>query len=92
METLQREGRALFERSTHGGTLNISSAYHRFDMAENAVPYLGFEWEGVFYCFEVLPFGQSSAPWIFSALIFHDRDGSLCEIPALSRKRPVGVP
>ena len=38
METLQREGCALFERSNHGGTLNISSAYHHVDMAPDAFP------------------------------------------------------
>ena len=54
METLQREGRALFERSSHGGTLNVSSSYHHVDMVSDVSPYLGFEWEGTFYCFDVL--------------------------------------
>ena len=71
METLQREGRALFERSTFGGTLNVSSAYHHVDMAPESFPYLGFEWEGSFYCFEVLPFGLSSAPWLFTTVMGH---------------------
>lgn len=71
METLQREGRALFERSSFGGTLNISSAYHHVEMAPEAHPYLGFEWDGNFYCFEVLPFGISSAPWIFTTVMGH---------------------
>ena len=46
METLQREGRALFECRSFGGTLNVSSAYHHVDMAPVAFPYLGFEWDG----------------------------------------------
>jgi hypothetical protein len=71
METLQREGRALFERSHFGGTLDISSAYHHVDMAPEAAPYLGFEWDGSFYCFEVLPFGLSSAPWLFTTIMGH---------------------
>jgi hypothetical protein len=71
METLQREGRALFERSCFGGTLDISSAYHHVDMAPDAFPYLGFEWDGSFYCFEVLPFGLSSAPWLFTTVMGH---------------------
>ena len=71
METLQREGRALFERSSFGGTLNVSSAYHHVDMAPDAFPYLGFEWEGSFYCSEVLPFGLSSAPWLFTTVMGH---------------------
>ena len=71
METLQREGRSLFERSHYGGTADISSAYHHVEMAESAHPFLGFEWQGVFYCFEVLPFGLSSAPWLFTTIMSH---------------------
>jgi hypothetical protein len=71
METLQREGRSLFERSHYGGTLNISSAYHHVEMAPSATPFLGFEWMGTFYCFEVLPFGLSSAPWLFTTIMGH---------------------
>ena len=71
METLQREGRSLFERSHYGGTLDISSAYHHVEMAPSATPFLGFEWAGTFYCFEVLPFGLSSAPWLFTTVMGH---------------------
>jgi hypothetical protein len=71
METLQREGRALFERSHFGGTVNISSAYHHLEMAPDATKFLGFEWMGTFYCFEVLPFGLSSAPWLFTTVMSH---------------------
>ncbi len=86
METLQREGRALFERSGLGGTLDISSAHiHHVDMAQDAFPYLGFECDGRCYCFEVLPFGLSSAPWLFTTVM---GDGALGRIPPLRRKRP----
>ena len=71
METLQREGRQLFERSLYGGTADISSAYHHIEMEESATPFLGFEWEGAFYCFDVLPFGLSSAPWLFTTVMGH---------------------
>ena len=71
METLQREGRALFGRSHYGGTVDVASAYHHVDMAPESSPYLGFEWEGVFYCFDVLPFGLSSAPWLFTTVMSH---------------------
>ena len=40
-------------------------------MAEFAFPYLEFEWEGVFYCFEVLPFGLSSVSWLFTTVMGH---------------------
>ena len=71
METLQREGRALFERSRFGGTADISAAYHHVDMAEESLPFLGFEWEGSFYRFEVLPFGLSTAPFLFTTVMGH---------------------
>ena len=61
METLQREGSALFERSAWGGTVDLSSAYHHVPMAADATAYFGFEWNGLFYKFEVLPFGLSHA-------------------------------
>jgi hypothetical protein len=46
MESLQREGRTLFEDCSYGGTADLSSAYHHVDMHESAHPYLGFEWQG----------------------------------------------
>lgn len=71
METLQREGRALFARSAWGGTIDLSSAYHHIEMHPASTPYLGFEWDGVYYRFAVLPFGLSSAPWLFTKVISH---------------------
>jgi hypothetical protein len=71
METLQREGRALFESSHYGGTVDVASAYHHVEMAPESTPFLGFEWEGTFYCFDVLPFGLSSAPWLFTQIMGH---------------------
>jgi len=71
METLQKEGRTLFEQSSYGGTINVSSAYHHVEMHETAHPFLGFEWGGIFYKFIVLPFGISTAPRIFSLVMGH---------------------
>lgn len=71
METLQREGRALFERSAWGGTCDLSSAYHHVEMHPEATRYLGFEWQGGFYRFVVLPFGLSHAPWLFTKMMSH---------------------
>lgn len=71
METLQREGRALFERSAWGGTCDLSSAYHHVEMHPDSTPFLGFEWGGKFYRFTVLPFGLATAPWLFTKVIGH---------------------
>jgi hypothetical protein len=69
MDTLQREGRALFNGSGWGGTADISSAYHHIPMHEDSTQFLGFEWEGQHYFFAVLPFGLSTAPWVFTTVM-----------------------
>ena len=71
METLQREGRALFERSAWGGTCDLSSAYHHVEMHPDSLPFLGFEWGGEYFRFTVLPFGLSTAPWLFTKVFGH---------------------
>jgi hypothetical protein len=38
-------------------------------MHPDSVPYLGFEWAGVFYAFVVLPFGLSTAPRMFTLVM-----------------------
>jgi len=35
------------------------------------MPFLGFEWEGEYFHFTVLPFGLSTAPWLFTKVISH---------------------
>jgi len=71
METLQREGRALFEHSAWGGTCDLSSAYHHVEMHPDSTTFLGFEWGGEFFRFLVLPFGLSTAPWLFTKVFGH---------------------
>jgi len=71
METLQSEGRTLFDSARFGGSVDISGAYHHVDMHPSAFPYLGFEWEGEFYRFVVLPFGLATAPRIFTLVMSH---------------------
>jgi hypothetical protein len=85
METVQREGLSLFRCSSFCSTLNVSSAYHHIDMAPEASPYLGFVWDGTFYCFHVLPLGLSSAPSLFTTVMGH-----LVLFPAIAGKRPDG--
>jgi hypothetical protein len=66
METLQREGRTLFSEAGWGGTADISSAYHHLPMHEDSTRFLGFEWDEQHFYFAVLPFGLSTAPWVFT--------------------------
>ena len=46
-------------------SLDLASAYHQVDMDPRYYTFLGFQWEGDFYVFRVLPFGLASAPWCF---------------------------
>ena len=71
MDTLQREGRTLFEGAGWGGTADISSAYHHIPMHPDSTQFLGFEWEGRCYQFVVLPFGLSTAPFVFTTVMGH---------------------
>ena len=49
-------------------TLDLKSGYHHLDMHEEAWPYLGFQWQGQYYCFTQLPFGLAPACWAFTKL------------------------
>ena len=64
-ETMGREGRDVFEGCSFGGSSDISHAYHHVEMAVESRCFLGIEWNGEFFVWQVLPFGLSSAPWVW---------------------------
>ena len=78
--------RDSFERSLWGGTLDLSSAYHHVEIHPESTTYLGFEWGGVFHRFVVLPFGISTAPWLFTK-VHHPLPSRF----AFGRSLPLGV-
>ena len=49
---------------------DLKSGYHHIEIFQPHVTYLGFQWEvkGIprYFCFAVLPFGLSTAPYIFT--------------------------
>ena len=49
---------------------DLKSGYHHIEIFQPHLTYLGFQWEvdGVprYFCFAVLPFGLSTAPYIFT--------------------------
>lgn len=49
----------------YGFVCDISSGYHHVPLHPSAKPFLCFQWRGTFFCWNVLPFGLSTAPWIF---------------------------
>ena len=61
--------RVAFEYLIPGGYMfkfDISSAYHHIDIHSSHQTFLGFSWEGKFYVFSVLPFGLTSAPFVWT--------------------------
>ena len=49
--------------------IDLKSGYHHLDIYPEHQTYLGFQWEGKFYMFTVLPFGLSTACYIFTKLL-----------------------
>lgn len=49
----------------YGFVSDISSGYHHIPLHPSAKPFLCFRWRGAYFQWEVLPFGLSTAPWIF---------------------------
>ena len=41
-------------------TFDLKSAYHHIQISEDQIGFLGFEWEGSYYVFNVLPFSPPS--------------------------------
>ena len=49
-------------------SLDFKSGYHHIKLKESSRKYFGFEWEGVYYTFNVLPFGWNVSPYVFNTL------------------------
>ena len=64
-----RTAAKLFRAGDFVITFDLKSGYHHVDMAEDHWRYLGFSWKGQFYCFKSLPFGLSTAPYLFNKLV-----------------------
>lgn len=56
-------------------SFDLKSGYHHVDIAQEHETFLGFSWrvpdsiKEIFYVFTVLPFGLSSAPWVFTKVL-----------------------
>jgi hypothetical protein len=45
-------------------TFDLKAAYYNWKLCEDDLGYFGFEWDGVFYVYTVLPFGWSPSAYI----------------------------
>ncbi|XP_065943705.1 uncharacterized protein [Magallana gigas] len=55
-----------FQKGFHMFKFDLKSGYHHIDICSAQQTFLGFSWNNLFYVFTVLPFGLSSAPYIFT--------------------------
>ena len=59
----------IYQKNDYVVCFDLKSGYHRINIAEEHHKYLCFSWEGKFFSFTVLPFGLSSAPYIFTKVV-----------------------
>ena len=57
---------SYFEQDSYMFKFDLTSGYFHLDINIKFQTYLGFRVDNEFYCFTVLPFGLSSAPFIFT--------------------------
>ena len=69
LDQLSEAGRFVFAGQNYGYAADISSAYFHIEFHPSAFPYLGFEFEGKFYCYRCLAFGYANAPYWFEMLM-----------------------
>jgi len=55
-----------FEKNIFMFKFDLRSGYLHLDICPQHQTYLGFEWDGQFYCYTVLPFGLTTGPYIFT--------------------------
>jgi hypothetical protein len=66
-----RQVAAILKQGDFAVTIDISKAYHHVPVAEDMKSYLSFQYDGKFYCYQGVPFGVSTAPRVFSAVMHH---------------------
>ena len=60
----------LFKPGEWMFSFDLKSGYHHVDIVLHHQKYLGFEWGGKYFVFTVLPFGLSTAPYVFTKLLW----------------------
>jgi hypothetical protein len=65
---------SLFQKGDFMTTFDLKSGYHHVNINQDCWPYLGFSWYGrgdrrQFFVFRVLPFGLSTACYVFIKLL-----------------------
>ena len=67
-EDLNTAGNYL-EKGKYLFSFDLKSGYHHVEIFPNHTQYLCFSWNHIYYKFMVLPFGLTSAPYIFTKIM-----------------------
>ena len=77
----------LAERGDHAVSYDLMSGYYHVSLHPRSKTFVGFKWEGRYYVYNCLPFGLSTAPWVFSKvtreLAMYWRKGGIKLLPYL---------
>ena len=66
---------AYFTKGSYMFSFDLKSGYHHVEISQEYQTYLGFSWKAsdsgdeIYYVFTVLPFGLSTAPYVFTKLL-----------------------
>lgn len=58
-----------FDKGHYINTFDLKSGYHHIDIHKDFQKYLGFQWEGQYFVFTVLPFGLATACYVFTKVL-----------------------
>jgi hypothetical protein len=59
----------LAERGDHAVSYDLMSGYYHVGLHPRSRTFVGFCWKGQYYVYNCLPFGLSTAPWVFSKVM-----------------------
>ena len=59
----------LAEKGDHAVSYDLMSGYYHVCLHPESRTFVGFKWEGKYYTYNCLPFGLSTAPWVFTKVM-----------------------
>ena len=69
--TTMRDVRASISPGCWMASIDLSDCFWGLPVHKDHQRFLAFDWEGVTYCFQVLPFGLGPSPWFITKLYRH---------------------
>jgi len=59
----------LLKEGDYMTTINLKDGFFHVPVLPSHQAYMSFQWEGKTYVFQVLPFGMSALPWLFTCFM-----------------------